>query len=384
CGREARGQSRAPRGGQGAAVPGGRRRPRARRRIGDHPGLRLARPRGGDQGAQPAAGGEPEGLPVALDGQRQDALPRADRPVRQPRSGAGDGRQGPPRLQARHLGDAIEPAAMRGLRAALAPALALSGGVVWGLTFGRSPWSIAPWLALAPLVVLLGRPRAGGLGFLFGLASWTVGLSWIPATLIQFGGLPRPVALLCLLLLASYLALFQLAFAKLGRGLWLAGGAAALLGLPALWVALEWLRAHFLGGFPWNLAAYSWIAVPGALPLSAWIGAYGVSFVVVFANVSLAQALVRRRIAPAALGVLLPLLALGLAGRASYRDAVIDRGAHLEANDFGRPVRIVQPNIPVRTSYLPAQAYADYRRTLDLAAESCEPGALVLLPESAL
>lgn len=285
--------------------------------------------------------------------------------------------------------------------------VALASGLLWGAAFAETPWIVSGWLVLAPLIVLLGHPHAGRLAFLHGLAAWTFGLSWIPATLVGFGGLPRPVAVLCLLILASYLALFSLAFARFGRALWLKGGAAALLGLPALWVALEWLRAHLIGGFPWNLAAYAWVDVPGALPLSAWIGAFGVSFLVLFANVGVALAwmrpgyaglrpaiagetpahpggLARIRFVPLALAVLVPLLLLVLAGRSGHRSVVGHHIERMEQGDFGRPVRIVQPNLPIRKDWDPAASFADYRKAMDLAAASCEPGALVVLPESAL
>lgn len=289
--------------------------------------------------------------------------------------------------------------------------VALASGLLWGAAFGREPWIVSAWLVLAPLIVLLGHPRAGRLAFLHGFAAWSFGLSWIPATLIGFGGLPKPVAILCLLILASYLALFSFAFGRFGQRLWLRGGAWAFLGLPALWVALEWLRAHLIGGFPWNLAAYAWVDVPGALPLSAWIGAYGISFLVLFANVGVAMAWTRTEASPGsaglrparvgqmpsegksffsgrlqslALALLVPLLLLGVAGRAGHRSVVAHHIARMEQGDFGRPVRIVQPNLPIRKDWDPAAAYADYRKAMDLAVESCEPGALVVLPESAL
>ncbi len=262
--------------------------------------------------------------------------------------------------------------------------LALAAGLLWGAAFGRTPWLISGWLVLAPLIVLLGHPKAGRLAFIHGVAAWTLGLAWIPGTLIGFGGLPKPVAILCLLILASYLALFQLAFARFGRALWLRGGASALLGLPALWVALEWLRGHLIGGFPWNLAAYAWVDVPGALPLSAWIGAFGLSFLVLFSNVGVALAWTGKSLRPLGLAVLVPLLLLGVAGRAGHRWLLTHHIERMEAGDFGRPVRIVQPNLPIRKDWDAEQAYRDYRKAIDLASESCEPGALVVLPESAL
>ena len=79
-----------------------------------------------------------------------------------------------------------------------------------------------------------------------------------------------------LVLLALFLGLYTALFAALGARLWRRGDLLSLAALPALWVGLEVARGWLLTGFPWNLAAYAWLAVPGALPLAAWIGAWGV------------------------------------------------------------------------------------------------------------
>jgi apolipoprotein N-acyltransferase len=153
------------------------------------------------------------------------------------------------------------------------PAIAAGGGVLWALQFGREPHVVAPWLALAPLLLLFSRSRASGrLAFLFGFVAWMVGLSWIVPTLVTFGGISKPLAYPLTGLLAAYLACFEAAFGWLGGKVWRRWIGARLLVLPALWVALEWLRTYLFGGFPWNLAAYSWVDVAGTLPLAAWIG----------------------------------------------------------------------------------------------------------------
>jgi hypothetical protein len=114
--------------------------------------------------------------------------------------------------------------------------------------------------------------------------------------------------------LAAYLGAYHLAFVRLGRSWWRRGGA-ALLALPALWCVLEVLRSWLLSGFPWNLAGAAWIAVPGALPLAAWIGVYGVSFLLVLVNVGVARAIERRRWEPAVTAALAALLLLALGAR---------------------------------------------------------------------
>lgn len=260
--------------------------------------------------------------------------------------------------------------------------VAVAGGVVWGLAFGRDPWSVASWAALAPLVALLGARGGAGwrffLGWAHGLACWLVAIGWIVPTLQTFGQMPRPLATASFSLLAAYLALFHGAFVALGAPAWRRGGALALVALPGLWVALEWLRGVLFGGFPWNLAANAWVEVPGALPVSAWIGAWGVGFLLVFANVGVALAAVRRRPMWAAVGLLVPLLVLAVGARWAG-------GRPLSPFEVagGAPVRILQPNIPNAVDVDWATIDANYRKVLAMTETACVPGALVLWPESA-
>jgi apolipoprotein N-acyltransferase len=276
--------------------------------------------------------------------------------------------------------------------------LAAAGGVLWGLSFAREPLGVASWLTLAPLILLLAHPRAGRLAFLHGLAAWLTGLYWIVPTLITYGGLPPAAAAALTTLLAAFLALFHGAFGWLGGPLWRAAAgrlargekyalAVRLFGLPALWVALEWLRTYFLGGFPWNLAAYAWIGVAGALPLAAWIGAYGVSFLVVWVAVGLAatverlsRAAPRRWWVPLGAGLAVPLLLLPLAGRWSGRLAARENA---RVGQAGLPVRILQPNIANLVGWDPAAVMRNYRKVVDLSYSYCQPGVLVIWPESA-
>jgi apolipoprotein N-acyltransferase len=269
----------------------------------------------------------------------------------------------------------------------IAALLALGGGLAWGLCFGRVPLPLVPWFGLAPLVLLLWAPRPALLGFLHGFAAWWVSLSWIVPTLVTFGGIPRPLSAVLTSLLVIYLALFHAAFAALAVPIWRRRGLLRLVALPAIWVALEWVRTLLFGGFPWNLAAYAWVDVPGALPLSAWIGAYGVSFLVVLSSTAVAIGLERLRPKerlrwePLAAGLTVPLLLLPLAGRWSLR---LDEAEHgRELSGAGGTVRVLQPNIPNMAGWDPQLALRNYRKVIDLSSQSCQPGSLVIWPESA-
>ena len=259
--------------------------------------------------------------------------------------------------------------------------LAAVSGVLWGLCFGREPLSVASWIALAPLILMLSWPRPGRLGWVHGYAYWMTSLYWIVPTLQTYGGTtPVPLAIVLTSLLAAYLALFHAVFGWLGSKIWRRWPIGRLFLLPALWVALEWVRTYLGGGFPWNLAGYAWVDVPGALQISAWIGIYGVSFLVLLTSTAVAASIQKKRWEPAAVGLMVPLLLLPLAGRWSLVQAAKDVR---EAGSFGRPVRLLQPNIPNLVEFEPLAVARNYRKVIDLSLDNCQPGSLVIWPESA-
>ncbi len=256
--------------------------------------------------------------------------------------------------------------------------LAAAGGLLWALCFGKETLPLAAWLALAPLILLLRHPRRWALGWIHGVVYWLVAIPWIRPTLETFGGLPTWLASVSLLLVCLYLGAYHGLFAVLGARIWRRGGVVALVGLPALWVALEWLRAHMISGFPWNLAAYAWTEVPGALPIAGWIGAYGVSFLLLLANVGVAMALARgtRLAGTAAVLTCLLVLAIGARWGAGPSGAAETPAAI--------PVRLLQPNTENQVSWDPVRAQESYRRLFDLSQDACdEAGALLVWPESA-
>jgi apolipoprotein N-acyltransferase len=233
---------------------------------------------------------------------------------------------------------------------------------------------VAPWAALVPLVLLLRARRPFVHGLLYGITYWLVSIPWIVGTLETFGGLGRPVAIGSLVLLSVYLGSYYAVFAAVGAFLWRRSARWILWSLPALWVALEVIRAWMISGFPWNLAAYAWTDVPGALELSAWIGAYGISFLVVAANVAAALLVTRSEVKRSA-GVIagvVALLALGLVATPDGPTA-----------ETGKSVRILQPNTPILQEWDSEAVMRGYQRLLKLSAEACEQDALVVWPESA-
>ena len=145
-------------------------------------------------------------------------------------------------------------------------AVAALAGLALHLAFPRPGWDLLAWVALAPVLALAltaPTPRRAFLeSWVAGLAFFLPLLRWLTHTMATFSALTLPLAVLVLLALAAYLALYwggvawALAWlrARLGpRTLWLA---------PALWVAAELRRTHLIGGFPWGRPRLRPVAAP--------------------------------------------------------------------------------------------------------------------------
>jgi len=167
----------------------------------------------------------------------------------------------------------------------------ISGGL---LALGFPPLGLWPLalVALAPLLACLRDVSLsrGWLNAFLGLWVWEVGvLWWLFYVARRFGQLPLGLALAVPLLLAAYLAFISSFFLLLGEALARWEGGPRPLVLSCAWVLGEWVKAHLLGGFPWELLGYTQYRGPcwRALPYG---GVMGVSFLVVGTSALLAEA----------------------------------------------------------------------------------------------
>ncbi len=114
---------------------------------------------------------------------------------------------------------------------------------------------------------------------------------WIFGTMHQYGHLSQTMASTALLLFCLYLGLYHALYGCLAalllrsevRYSWLS----TPLLLAALWVTVEFARAH-VTSFPWNLLGYSQIDNAALMHLAPWAGTYAISFIVALCNAMLA------------------------------------------------------------------------------------------------
>jgi apolipoprotein N-acyltransferase len=266
------------------------------------------------------------------------------------------------------------------------PGLAILSGLVLSLAHPRFDLFPLAFIALVPLLIALtgsSPTKAFGLGMLCGITFFSTLLYWLVPVMVTYGGMPWPMALGLLGLLALYLAcyvgLFCVVSAIWGRRY----RCGAILLTPLAWVALEWVRAHALGGFPWGLLGYSQYRNLPLLQTASLGGIYAVSLLVAAVNAAIAC-----WIASAGAGGRTPrLAALAFLGAA----AIAHLGGFMamppvaEAGDESAGVRValIQANVRQERKWRPGAEDEIVDDLLDMTRRAAALGARVIVwPES--
>jgi apolipoprotein N-acyltransferase len=260
----------------------------------------------------------------------------------------------------------------------LAYAIAFLAGVALAGSFAPLSWW--PLAILAPVVLILlwdgaAPRRAAELGFWFNAGTFSIGTYWLYISIAGFGGAPAWLALLLMLGLVAIMGAYHAALGySIARWLPRTGPMRWMIGIPAAWLLVEWVRSWFLTGFGWLALGYSqldtWLA--GLAPIG---GVFVVSLVVLLMAGAIVTLLRSGRATPwyAWLALLLPWVAGFAATRATW----------VEATGLPIDVAIVQGAIPQDEKWLAENLNATRDRYRDLT-RSALGADLIVWPESAI
>jgi apolipoprotein N-acyltransferase len=225
----------------------------------------------------------------------------------------------------------------------------LAAAALAGLLYAAAvpPWSVdvlAP-VALAPLLLALRGRRAavaGGLGLVFGLVFAAATAWWVPGMLARFfmvspAGAAAGAVAVYLVAAGLPFALFAVPAARLLAR----RRVVAYAGVPALWVAVEVVRAEAFTGLPWELLGHALYRRLALIQVADVTGVYGLSFLCAFTALAVADVGRVWRASPrqpafAALGIAAAAW-IGVAGYGIWRLARFEPSAPM-------PVAVVQGN----------------------------------------
>ncbi len=208
--------------------------------------------------------------------------------------------------------------------------LAVLSGVLLILSFPNFNFSLLPWVALIPLLYIVRRASAGrafSFSFLTGFVFFLGTIFWL--TNVTVPGY---------IFLSGYSALYFGVFGLLAKRILesrICSGRLAVIGdlmVPALWVALEYIRTHLFTGFGWALLGYSQYKNLYSIQVADIAGPYAVSFLIVLINVAVFRLFFARRELRVSEGITV----------AAIVSAVILYSAAIMAQEF--------PGVPVRLS----------------------------------
>ena len=266
----------------------------------------------------------------------------------------------------------------------LIAAYAHSASTAWPFDVFLTPGQPVWWLHVLAMVTLAytlnqatSKRQGAWLGWLFACVMQVATWWWLFISLHTYGGLAAPLAVLAIVGLAAFLALYYAATCALFVALAPANLAGSAVLFAALWLMAELGRVSLFTGFPWGQGGYAQLDGP-FISLAPWVGVHGLTLGVALLGAAMAGCLAKPKwlnIAVVAVGAL----------AAAIGGTLQANGSATVAAPLAAPftVTLLQGNIAQDEKFKPTGGLPDalkwYGQQLLAATTS-----LVITPETAL
>ncbi len=263
--------------------------------------------------------------------------------------------------------------------------LVIASGIVLALAFPKFGISVLAWVAFIPLFYAIeGEPlkKVFWWAWLQGFAFYVVSVYWIVITLHSFANLRLAIAVGPMLLLAGVLAVYTAVAVWTAEFISRRRRISIVITMPIVWAAVEWVRAFFPIGFPWNLLGESAYRSLDLIQFAEFTGTYGVSALIMLFNVVLFVVLFRResrRTQTVSLSVLTGLMVAAI-GFGIWRINQLNNAP----SKGSLRIAMVQGDIPQSIKWNPQYLAESVKVYFDQTAMAARRGAnLVVWPEAA-
>ena len=139
------------------------------------------------------------------------------------------------------------------------------------------------------------RREGAWTGWLFACVMQVATWWWLFVSLHTYGGLAAPLAVLAIVGLASFLALYYAAACALFIAIAPVNGTLRAMLFAALWLLAELARVALFTGFPWGQGGYAQLDGP-FIGLAKWVGVHGLTFGIALLGFGLAAVAAKFRL----------------------------------------------------------------------------------------
>ena len=161
--------------------------------------------------------------------------------------------------------------------------LLISSGFIYTASFSPLDFKIGIFISIFIYFYLISNSsRKSSIleSYVYGLAIFTSGVSWIFNSIYYYGG---EYFLFSIMMTAMFIIFISIFFIPIGIFINKQNNLASMhypLVAASIWVLMEIIRSNLFGGFPWLLAGTSQVGTPfdSLYPL---MGVYSVSFIIV-------------------------------------------------------------------------------------------------------
>jgi len=241
--------------------------------------------------------------------------------------------------------------------------------------FAPFDYTISLYVSLFALLFVIDNKsakHAAGYGFLWGLGFFIAGIHWVAVSILDFGGLPVPVAGLLVVLLCAYLAIYPALCAYLlNRFTSHSALLRYFIAFPAIWLLTDWLRGWVMTGFPWLQFGYSQMDTP-LVNFAPILGVEGITVAVCLITASLYYVYRERKLVMPAIVISAIVFA-----------AISLKGLQWTTPEAEKSIALVQGNTDQDEKWLPEKRTEILNEYLKLSLEHTDAD-IIIWPESAI